>query len=634
MKNIHHILKEFWGFGEFRPLQEDIINSVLNQNDTLALLPTGGGKSLCFQVPAMALDGVCIVISPLIALMTDQVENLKAKGIEAAAIFSGMAHSEIDTTLDNAVKGKYKFLYVAPERILTEMFKVRVQKMKVCFVAVDEAHCISQWGYDFRPSYLRIAELKKLLPNKTFLALTATATPKVVLDIQEKLEFKQPNVFSKSFERNNIAYIVQFEENKLDRTLKIIRNIGGTGIVYVRNRKRTQEIASYLKQQKISSDFYHAGLAPNERNWKQQAWKTNRCQVMVCTNAFGMGIDKPDVRFVVHLDVPDSLEAYFQEAGRAGRDEKKAYATILFETKDIEEAQNNLEQSFPIIDDIKRVYKSIGNYYQLAVGSGEGVSFDFDLNSFSSTFKLNPVLVHHSLRFLEKENYLSVSDNGYIPSRFKIAVSQMDLYSFQVKHVMLDNFIKLLLRSYSGAFDGFVNIYETEIAKRAGLPRDEVIKLLQRLHSFQIIEYVAAKTLPQLTFTKERQDEKSIYFSEQNYAFLKLASLEKLNAMLHYLQESNICRSKQLLAYFGDAQKNDCGQCDVCIEKKKALKIEAKTHDLIELIKLKLAESSKNLETLLQETKHTNKTEFISVLQYMLDNELISEIESDLYSIN
>lgn len=497
MKDIHSILKEFWGFDQFRPLQEDIIQSVLNGNDTLALLPTGGGKSLCFQVPAMALDGVCIVISPLIALMTDQVENLNAKGIEAASIFSGMAHSEIDSTLDNAVKGKYKFLYVAPERILSEMFKVRVLKMNVCFVAVDEAHCISQWGYDFRPSYLRIAELKTLLPNKTFLALTATATPKVVIDIQEKLEFKKPTVFSKSFERNNIAYIVQFEEDKLSRLLNIIRNIGGTGIVYVRNRKRTQEIAMYLKQQNISADFYHAGLAPNERNWKQQAWKTNRCQVMVCTNAFGMGIDKPDVRFVVHLDVPDSLEAYFQEAGRAGRDEKKAYATILFENKDILEAQNNLEQSYPIIDDIKRVYKALGNYYQLAVGSGENVSFDFDLNSFASTFKLNAVLVHHSLRFLEKENYISLSDNGYIPSRFKIAVSQMDLYSFQVKYINLDNFIKLLLRSYSGSFDGFVNIYETEIAKRAGLSRDEVIKLLQRLHSLQIIEYVPAKSLPQ-----------------------------------------------------------------------------------------------------------------------------------------
>lgn len=422
--NIHNILAKYWGYHSFRPLQEEIITSVLQGNDTLALLPTGGGKSVCFQVPALVQEGVCIVISPLIALMKDQVDNLQKKGISAIAITSAMHKREIDIAFDNCVYGNIKFLYLSPERLITPIAQARIQKMKVSLIAVDEAHCISQWGYDFRPSYLEIAKLRELQPKVPVLALTATATPEVVKDIQEKLRFKKANVLQKSFERKNLAYVVIGEEDKLSRLLKVVNNVGGTGVVYVRNRKKTQEVAAFLQKNKIPADFYHAGLTPGERSQKQDSWIKNKTRVIVATNAFGMGIDKPDVRFVVHLDLPDSLEAYFQEAGRAGRDEGKAYAVMLYNEADINDLKSNVEMSFPSVEEIRQTYQALANYYQLAVGSGEGAAFDFDISELCRNYKLEPVTVFNSIRFLEKEGYISATEAVYQPSRINFTLNK------------------------------------------------------------------------------------------------------------------------------------------------------------------------------------------------------------------
>ncbi|MBK9673140.1 MAG: ATP-dependent DNA helicase RecQ [Bacteroidetes bacterium] len=466
MQSIHQLLKHYWGHSTFRPLQENIIQSILDGTDTLALLPTGGGKSICFQVPALAMDGVCVVISPLIALMKDQVDNLTKRGIKACAVYSGMKKQEIDVLLDNCVYGKIKFLYLSPERLSSELVKVRLSKMKISFLAIDEAHCISQWGYDFRPAYLRIAELRELLPQQKILALTATATPEVVKDIQQQLNFKNSKVFIASFERKNLAYIVLQEEDKWNRLLKIVTSLKGAGIIYARNRKRTQEIALFLQRNSITADYYHAGLSPQVRDTKQNNWMLNNCRIMVCTNAFGMGIDKPDVRFVVHLELPDSLEAYFQEAGRAGRDGNKSYGIVLFQSVDSNESMHRLKQGFPTVSEIKSVYQALCNYYKLAIGSGLEITFDFDSADFCNTFNLKANHVFNCLKFLEKEEYLSLSDSSKTNAKLKILLNKQALFDFQVANKDLDILIKTILRSYSGAFDEFILISETELAKR------------------------------------------------------------------------------------------------------------------------------------------------------------------------
>ena len=574
-KNPSDILRKYWNFDHFRPLQEDIIRSVLDGKDTLALLPTGGGKSICFQVPALAMEGVCIVVTPLIALMKDQVENLKNRGIPAAAIYHGLSKTELEVVLDNCVYGKkYKFLYLSPERLQTEVLKARLPKMQVCLIAIDEAHCISQWGYDFRPPYLKIAEIRPYFPKVPVLALTATATLRVVEDIQEKLCFSTKNVFRKSFVRTNLAYMVFKEEDKLGRLLRMCNKVQAPGIVYVRNRKRTREIAIFLQHNKISADFYHAGLDQKERDAKQQAWMKEKSKVMVSTNAFGMGIDKPNVRFVAHLDLPESPEAYFQEAGRAGRDEHKSFAVILHNQADLDELKNNHHKAFPEISFIKTVYNSLGNYLQLAVGSGRNVSFPFYVAEFAQNYNFDSAKVYNALKFIEKEGYLLLSDAISTPAKLYIKASKDALYRFQVANLNLDSFIKVILRSYQGLFADFVKINEWDIAKRAGLTVEEAKKKLQYLMQLDLMCYEPAQDQPTITFLENRLSEDHLRISPEVYHRQKEFSRQRMVAMYNYATHSQKCRSQQLIEYFGETTSAPCGVCDVCLFNKSTLKDE------------------------------------------------------------
>lgn len=623
MSLIHEILEKHWGYRSFRPLQEDIIHSILNGNDTLALLPTGGGKSICFQVPAMSKEGICIVVSPLIALMKDQVENLTSRGIKAIAITSAMHKREIDIALDNCVHGNIKFLYLSPERLESEIVKVRLQKMKVSFIAIDESHCISQWGYDFRPSYLKILQLRELLPNIPILALTATATPEVVKDIQQKLGFKKENVLQKSFERKNLSYVVLPEEDKLARLLKIANNVKGSGIVYVRNRKKTQEIASYLKSNKISADFYHAGLDIKTRDIKQSNWIQNKTRIIVCTNAFGMGIDKPDVRFVVHIDLPDSLEAYFQEAGRAGRDEQKAFAILLYNTGDKLELTRNIETGFPRLEEIKTTYQALANYYQLAIGSGLGITKDFDIAHFCDTYQLQAIKTFNCLKFIEKEGYISLTDAIHQPSRIKLELNKEDLYKFQISNSKFDGFIKLLLRSYSNLFDNFAKINEFELAKKANMKKEDVVKGLNYLQQLKVLTYLEQTELPQLTFTLPRADAKNLTLSKENFELLKKRAIARMEAVLDYAESTHKCRSQILLAYFGETNAYRCNQCDVCLEENKKTLHTDEFEMIAEQVKQLLAIHSHDLKELVSKITTGNEDKILKSIQWLIDNQEI-----------
>ena len=620
MLTIHEILEKYWGYKNFRPMQEEIITSILEGKDTLALLPTGGGKSICFQVPALAKEGICIVVSPLIALMKDQVDSLVSKGIKAIAITSAMHKREIDIALDNCVHGPIKFLYLSPERLETEIVKVRLQKMNVNLIAIDESHCISQWGYDFRPSYLKIETLRDVLPGIPVLALTATATTKVVKDIQEKLRFKKPNVLQKSFERKNLSYVVIQEEDKLARLVKIAHNLKGIGIVYVRNRKKTQDIANYLRSNNIAADFYHAGLDAKTRDQKQSAWMQNKTRVIVCTNAFGMGIDKPDVRFVVHIDVPDSLEAYFQEAGRAGRDEQNAYAVLLYNKGDKIELERNVTTSFPSIDEIKQTYQALANYYQMPTGSGAGVTFNFDIVTFCDTYKLQALTVFNSLKFLEKEGYISTTDALHQPSRIKFEMNREDLYKFQVASPTYDTFIKLLLRSHSGLFDSFVKINEFDLAKKIITTREEVVNKINYLQQHKLLTYAPQTELPQLTFEQERIDVKNLTISKENLVLLKQNAIERMEAILHYADSNHKCRSQILLAYFGETNTYRCNQCDVCLEENKRTLHTDEFESISRQIKELLAVHPMPLVNLVNSVTEGNEDKRIRTIQWLIDN--------------
>ncbi len=618
-KQAEDILQRYWGHASFRPLQKEIIASVLDGNDTLALLPTGGGKSVCFQVPALMQSGLCLIISPLIALMQDQVENLNKKGIRAMAITSAMSRTELDVAFNNCVHGHYKFLYVSPERLKTDLFKAKLPALNVKLIAVDEAHCISQWGYDFRPSYLEIAALREYLPLVPVIAVTASATREVVEDIQKKLQFKRPNIFRASFERKNLNYIVQQEEDKTNRLLKICNNVKGTGIVYVRNRRRTQEIAQFLITQGIPSDFYHAGILPEQRMLKQSAWITNKIRVIVATNAFGMGIDKPDVRFVVHLDLPDSLEAYFQEAGRGGRDGKTAYATILMQDADIIQLQENLNNSFPGPAEMKQVYQAIANYYQVAVGSGLGLSVDFNMEELCEKYNLKQQLVFNSIRFLEKEGYLSLSDASFEPARIHIPVHKEDLYNFQVKNEKYDNLIKSLLRSYGGVMEQFVAMNEYQLAKRCGCAVSELQKQLTRLHELEMVYYVPRRQFPRLNFTANRIDAKHLYFSKENYELLKDQAQKRVTSVIQYVNESRICRSRQLLKYFNEDEFEDCEHCDVCLRRKKKLRSLNVQEVEVQIAKLLQARSYR-LDELVSSLYRYDKSIVMDTINQMTDD--------------
>lgn len=559
------ILKQYWGFDSFRPLQEDIIESVATHGaDTLGLLPTGGGKSILFQVPALAAEGLCLVITPLISLMKDQVENLKKRQIKAAAIFSGMTRNEIEVLLNNCQYGAYKFLYISPERISTSLFLEKLPYLNVTFIAIDEAHCISQWGYDFRPSYLKIAELRQYLPNVPVLALTATATPEVVKDIQNRLSFRKENVFRKSFSRKNLTYLVRYTEDKLNYLLRIVNNTKGSGVVYVRLRKKTAEVAEFLNQNRVSADFYHAGIKAEDKDRKQKEWKEGRTRIIVATNAFGMGIDKPDVRFVVHLDLPDSPEAYFQEAGRAGRDEKTAFAVLLFAESDRRKAIARLENGFPPIADIKGIYNALGNYFQLPIGAGAEQSFDFDMYDFAERYKMPLSLVHASVSQLQNDGYLALNDDFYMPSVIRFIVDREELYKIQVANPQVDMFIKLILRMYTGLFTEYVPIDERYIARTAKSEPRLIYEYLKSLSKLNIIQYIPRRATPRLTYITERLENANLRINTKDYRERKERSSKRLAAMLTYAMSRHKCRSRLLLEYFGENDAENCGICDVC----------------------------------------------------------------------
>jgi ATP-dependent DNA helicase RecQ len=560
------ILHKYWGYSSFRPLQEEIIQSVAAGNDTLGLMPTGGGKSITFQVYSLSVDGMCLVITPLIALMKDQVENLVKRGIKALAIYSGMSREEMKVALDNATWGDYKFLYVSPERIMSERFRERLQNMKINLIAVDEAHCISQWGYDFRPSYLKIAELRTLLPGKTIIALTATATPKVVDDIQEKLNFTKKNVLRKSFRRENLTYKVREENDKIGFLLRTLQKNKGSGIIYTRSRKKTKEIAEELQKNSISATYYHAGLSSETRHLRQNDWLKGKYRIIVATNAFGMGIDKPDVRFVVHVDAPDSIEAYFQEAGRAGRDSKKAVALLLYNNTDTVRLKKGIAEKFPPVDQIKRIYDALGNYLKIAVGFGKEISYDFSLADFAKAYHFSLVYTLSSLKILEQDGYIELTDEVDRPSMVHFRVNRDDLYKFQVSNSNFDAFIKLLLRSYSGLFTEYCAVDEDLLAKRAGLTRDVVYKFLSFLDNHKVIHYLPQKDTPYIIYTIERIDTSRLTISKENYTLRKSQYEKQVEAVISYAETSSVCRNQQLLAYFGEIDSTRCGACDVCEE--------------------------------------------------------------------
>ncbi len=569
MLTIHEILKQYWGYDHFRPLQEDIINAVLDGKDTLALLPTGGGKSICFQVPAMSKDGLCLVVSPLIALMKDQVEGLKQKGIPALAIYSGMSFIEIKKTLQNAAFGNYKFLYVSPERLETNLFLDLLSSMKINLLAVDEAHCVSQWGYDFRPPYLRIASLREMLPNVPVLALTASATKIVQDDICEKLSFsKTQQRFQQSFERRNLSYSVFNVPSKQNKLLEILKNVPGTAIVYCKSRKHTREISDLLKLHKINADYYHAGLNNEERNKKQENWISNKTRVIVSTNAFGMGIDKPDVRAVVHYDVPDCLENYYQEAGRAGRDGKRAYAVLLYNNKEIE---NLLEQSnirFPKEEAIKQVYIAVMNHLQIPAGYGEGISYDFDIAAFSSAFILNILTATYAIKALEQEDIVSFNEVFFKPSTVVFTTNREELTDFEKQEPALEPLLKGLLRSYEGIFDFPATVYESKLAKFIQANTEDLKKDLLRLNEFGIISYTAQKDKPQITLLQNRMYNDNYQINTTDYQRRKQNFEERVHAMTGYIKKTTGCRSQHIAHYFTDVKINACGICDNCIHEK------------------------------------------------------------------
>ena len=623
------ILKQYWGYDSFRPLQEDIINSVLQGRDTLALLPTGGGKSICFQVPGLARDGVTLVISPLIALMADQVYNLKQRGISAIALNSAMSPREIDNALENCVNGRYKFLYVSPERLQTELFTERLKRMQVALIAVDEAHCISQWGYDFRPSYLEIASIRPLIPDAPVIALTATATPTVTKDIQRKLEFAENNVYQSSFKRENLFYNVLQTENKWNRCLEIFRKVAGSGILYTRSRKGTVKIARLLQEHGISSDFYHAGLSAEERSRKQNEWINNQTRIMVSTNAFGMGIDKPDVRLVLHLELPESLEAYFQEAGRAGRDGKTAHAVMIVSPNDEDELRQKTVANFPDKGFIQTIYKALGNYFHLAEGSGQEQTFAFDATHFFYQYNFPAAKAYEALRILQKEGILTFDENSTLPSRLKLKADRTTLYDYQLRNEQADKVIKVLLRSYGGLDVEYSKIHEPQIASRTQLPEKRVRNILEELNRRELVDYIPKQKGGYLCFLQERVKPEYLQISRENLK-LRLQAMEKrIASVIHYAGQQKECRSRELLRYFGEEHSTECGGCDVCRKKKKQTLTDADFQKWKARIRESLAQNPVTPDQLA--ARHNNKENFRKTLQILIDEELIHIDRGILY---
>lgn len=561
------VLKQWWGYDHFRGIQKEIIESIYAGKDTLGLMPTGGGKSVTFQVPALMKPGVCLVITPLIALMKDQVANLRKRNIKATAVYSGMTRHEIITALENCIFGDYKFLYISPERLSSDLFLSKLKDMQVSFITVDEAHCISQWGYDFRPSYLQIGQIRHLLPDIPILALTATATEEVVKDIQGQLGFRQENVFRMSFERKNLAYVVRKTEDKHKELIHILKKLPGCAIVYTRNRKGTKEIAGLLNEEGVTAVFYHAGLDSLTRDERQKAWQENKIRVMVATNAFGMGIDKPDVRCVIHMDMPDSPEAYFQEAGRGGRDGKKAYAILLYNKKDKAILKRRIAETFPDKPFIREVYEHLAYFYQLAMGDGQGITREFDLDKFCCTFRHFPVPTESALSILTKAGYIEYIPEEENASRVMFLTQRDELYRLENHDADTDRVIQALLRCYSGLFSDYVYIEEPRIARMAGVASDLIYPILISLSRQHVISYIPRKNVPYIIYTRPRVETSKLYFSEDIYEKRKEAYRQRIEAMVSYAEEDEVCRSRMLLHYFDEYNIHNCGICDVCLQR-------------------------------------------------------------------
>jgi ATP-dependent DNA helicase RecQ len=605
-------------------LQKDIVENVISGKDTIALLPTGGGKSICFQVPALMKPGICIVVTPLIALMKDQVENLRHRDIMAVALYSGMSRREIEFELENCVNGKYKFLYVSPERLQSQHFIDYALNFDLSFIAIDEAHCISQWGYDFRPPYLQIADFKARFHNITVIALTASATRQVVKDIEAKLELKKPVIFVQSFTRKNLAYIVKTEENKLGKIVSLCNKLKGTGLVYVKSRRKTTEIANLLKQKNISADDYHAGLDAKLRAQKQEDWKQGRTRIMVCTNAFGMGIDKGEVRFVIHEQKPDTLEAYYQEAGRAGRDGERSYCILLHHASDDLEDIRNIQAKYPSAKDISRVYELVCNYLQVAVGSGQGMSYNLEINELCTYYNISPALAYNALRILESEAYFQTTESLYTPSRLKILCSYDELYEWQLRHEHVDALFKTILRSYGGVFDFYTNIFEYEIASRMKKNEQWVKDQLLQLQGFGLVDYIPQNKKPQIIFLENRFS--SISIANEKIEFLRSRYREKLESVNTFIRNKDLCRSVQLVKYFGEENAPDCGICDICLAKKKK-RDSAGYGQYFDKINALFQSQPFKISELPKLVKDSEIDEYLFILRWLKDNGYLVEMK-------
>lgn len=617
------ILKQYWGYDDFRGIQKEIIESIGNGHDTLGLMPTGGGKSITFQVPALAQPGLCLVVTPLIALMKDQVRNLRDRGIKALAVYSGMTREEILVALENCIFGDYKFLYISPERLDTEIFRTKLRKMKVSMITVDESHCISQWGYDFRPAYLKISEIRELLPDAPVLALTATATPEVVKDIQVKLGFKKGSkVFRMSFERQNLAYIVRPTENKQEELLHILNSVPGCAIVYTRNRKRTREVAELLVSKGITATFYHAGLNNDVKDQRQKSWLTGESRVIVATNAFGMGIDKPDVRIVIHIDMPDSPEAYFQEAGRAGRDGQKAYAVLLYAKSDKTNLNKRIADTFPDKDYIRKVYEDVNYFFQMAMGDGLGCTFAFNLDEFCRNFKHFPVQADSALKILTRAGYLEYTDEQDNASRILFTMRRDELYKLHENDPDTERLVNVILRSYTGLFTDYAYINEDSLAIRSGLTRQRIYEILLMLTRRHILHYIPRKKTPYIIYTRERHEKDRLAITKEIYEERKESYMARIKAMIEYATADDKCRSRMLLRYFGEKNEHNCEQCDVCLSKHHSGMKFSDYQDLEEQIRQLLKEAPTPVAELVRHlSSEREKAE--KVLSYLLSEEII-----------